>query len=44
LESSLNAEWEFNLYAQAMLINSDDYAEALRARQEKRKPRFSGKR
>jgi enoyl-CoA hydratase/carnithine racemase len=44
MESSLNAEWEFNLYAQAMLINSDDYAEALRARQEKRKPRFSGKR
>jgi len=44
MESNLNAEWEFNLYAQAMLINSDDYAEAMRSRKEKRKPKFKGKR
>jgi enoyl-CoA hydratase/carnithine racemase len=44
MESSLNAEWEFNLYAQAMLINSDDYAEAMNARKDKRKPKFKGKR
>jgi enoyl-CoA hydratase/carnithine racemase len=44
MESTLNAEWEFNLYAQAMLINSDDYAEAMQARSQKRKPRFQGKR
>ncbi len=44
MESNLNAEWEFNLYAQAMLINSDDYAEAMQARAEKRTPDFKGRR
>ena len=44
MESSLNAEWEFNLYAQAMLINSDDYTEATTAGKEKRRPKFKGKR
>lgn len=44
MESNLNAEWEFNLYAQAMLIHSDDYAAAMRARTERRKPDFKGKR
>jgi hypothetical protein len=44
MESNLNAEWEFNLYAQAMLIHSDDYAEAMRARAERRKPDFKGRR
>ncbi len=44
MESSLHAEWEYNLYAQAMLIHSDDYAEAMLARREKRRPEFKGKR
>lgn len=44
MQSSLDAEWEFNLYAQAMLIHSDDYAEAMLARKDKRRPAFQGKR
>ena len=42
MESSLEKEWEFNLYAQSMLLNSGDFAEAVRARKEKRKPEFRG--
>ncbi|HEX9841581.1 MAG TPA: enoyl-CoA hydratase/isomerase family protein [bacterium] len=43
MESTLAAEWEFNIYAQALLLNSQDFAEAVAAVQEKRKPRFQGK-
>lgn len=43
MESSLAAEWEFNLYAQAMLLNSADFAEAVAAMAEKRQPEFKGK-
>lgn len=43
MESSLAAEWEFNLYAQSLLFGTHDYAEAARAFREKRKPRFEGR-
>lgn len=43
MESSLAAEWEYNLYAQAMLLNSADFSEAVTAMAEKRKPEFRGK-
>lgn len=41
MEGTLNGEWEFNLQAQAMLIKGDDYAEAVEAIEQKRKPRFN---
>jgi enoyl-CoA hydratase/carnithine racemase len=43
MESSLAAEWEFNLYAQAMLFSSQDFAEAAQAFKEKRRPKFEGR-
>lgn len=40
MEGTLAGEWEFNLQAQAMLIGGPDFAEALAAIEEKRKPVF----
>lgn len=40
MESTLAAEWEFNIYAQSMLISNGDFGEAVRAFKEKRKPEF----
>ena len=41
MEGTLQGEWEFNLQAQAMLIKGDDYAEAVQAIEERRKPKFN---
>ena len=43
MESTLAAEWDFNLYAQSMLLDSEDFAEAVAAMAEKRAPNFTGK-
>ena len=43
MESSLAAEWEFNIHAQSMLFQSEDFAEAARAFRKKRKPVFKGR-
>ena len=43
MESTLAAEWEHNLYVQGLLIDSDDYAEGVRALLEKRKANFVGR-
>jgi enoyl-CoA hydratase/carnithine racemase len=40
MEGTLAGEWEFNLQAQAMLIKGADYAEAVNAIDQKRKPVF----
>lgn len=40
MESTLASEWEFNVFAQSMLLNGDDFDEAVTAMEEKRKPRF----
>ena len=43
MESTLAAEWEHNVYVQSMLIDSADFAEALAARKDRRKPKFQGR-
>lgn len=40
LESTIDSEWGFNVYAQSMLLNGPDFAEAVRAMEEKRAPDF----
>lgn len=40
MESSLAAEWEFNLEAQTMLISGPDFKEAVAALKDRRPPRF----
>lgn len=42
-ESSLAAEWEANVNAQALLIGSDDFAEAVRAAGARERPDFKGR-
>lgn len=42
-ENTLEAEWEAGLYAQSMLISSEDFKEAVAAGAEKRPPRFKGR-
>ena len=42
MESTLAAEWEYNVFAQATLISSEDYKEGANAVMEKRSPNFKG--
>jgi len=43
LESSMEAEWQANLSAQALLLGSDDHREGLAAVQARRAPSFAGR-
>ena len=40
LESLMAGEWEFNVFAQSLLLNGKDFAEAVQAIAEKRKPHY----
>ncbi len=42
MESTLAAEWEYNVFAQATLISSEDYREGATSVINKRKPDFKG--
>lgn len=42
LESTVQSEWEHNVYVQSMLINSDDFAEGVEALKQRRKANFKG--
>ena len=43
MESTLYAEWEANSSAQAILLSSEDFRGAIKARKESRNPDFKGK-
>jgi len=43
MESTLYTEWEANSLAQATLLSSEDFREAVASRKESRKPDFKGK-
>lgn len=40
LESTMDSEWGFSVYAQSMLLNGPDFEEAIRAMEQKRPPNF----
>lgn len=40
LESTMESEWSFNVYAQSMLLNGPDFEEAVQAMEQKRPPNF----
>ncbi len=43
MESTLASEWEHNVYVQSMLLNTQDYKQAVEALRERRKPTFEGR-
>ncbi|WP_167670868.1 enoyl-CoA hydratase/isomerase family protein [Allopusillimonas ginsengisoli] len=40
LESTIDSEWGFNVYAQSVLLNGPDFEEAVQAMEQKRAPNF----
>jgi enoyl-CoA hydratase len=43
LESSQADEWEHSVYVQSILLNTDDFAEGVKAARDRRKAKFQGK-
>lgn len=43
VESTIETEWSANAMAQAMLISSEDFSEAMQSLKERRKPSFNGR-